>query len=56
MTKQVMRTVSKQTTGLIATLLLAGVLGLLLLLHVTSRHQESCGTVAPDHFTLINLI
>jgi hypothetical protein len=55
-TNQVMRTVSRQTTGLIATLIVAGVLGLLLLLNVTSGHQQRCGIVAADNFSTIKLI
>jgi hypothetical protein len=51
-----MRTVSRRTTGLIAILFMAGMLGMVLLLHVTSRTEQRCGTVAADNVSMIKLI
>jgi hypothetical protein len=51
-----MMTASKHKAGLIAFFLLAGTIGLLLLVHVSSRQQDRCGTQSFDNVSLIKLI
>jgi hypothetical protein len=51
-----MRTVSRKTTGLIATIFLAATLGVVLLLYVTSGQQPRCDTVDSDNINMIELI